>query len=105
MNAKGVQQHIGIPHNQEGMLNQAIAMVWQSQMLRRSFLIDQCHLNPIEYSMLHQRSDKTKPWTDTSCRDSQEKIIKNKNKNIHRLTALCKKFAGWPDKVMSYSEV
>lgn len=64
MNAKGVQQHIGIPHNQEGMLNQAIAMVWQSQMLRRSFLIDQCHLNPIEYSMLHQRSDKTKPWRD-----------------------------------------
>lgn len=105
MNAKGVQQHIGIPHNQEGMLNQAIAMVWQSQMLRRSFLIDQCHLNPIEYSMLHQRSDKTKPWTDTSCRDSQEKRIKNKNKNIHRLTALCKKFEGWPDKVMSYSEV
>lgn len=105
MNAKGVQQHIGIPHNQEGMLNQAIAMVWQSQMLRRSFLIDQCHLNPIEYSMLHQRSDKTKPWTDTSCRDSQEKRIKNKNKNIHRLTAMCKKFAGWPDKVMSYSEV
>lgn len=64
MNAKGVQQHIGIPHNQEGMLNQAIAMVWQSQMRRRSFLIDQCHLNPIEYSMLHQRSDKTKPWRD-----------------------------------------
>lgn len=40
-----------------------------------------------------------------SCRDSQAKRIKNKNKNIHRLTAMCKKFAGWPDKVMSYSEV
>jgi hypothetical protein len=44
-----VQEHIGTPHNQEDMPYQATEKVLESQMQQRSFLIDQCHLNPIKY--------------------------------------------------------
>ena len=48
MNVVEVQAHIGIPRNLEGKPYQAIEQASVSQRQQRSFLADQCHLNPIE---------------------------------------------------------
>lgn len=43
MNAKGVQEQIGIQHNREGIPYQATEQALVFQKPQISFLIDQCH--------------------------------------------------------------